>query len=161
MLRRIIVASRYVVVLAVACIALVATAIFAYCAALTARAVARPFRDGVGGATTKALILDAIELVDLFLLGIALYVIALGLYELFIDQSLPLPPWLVIRDLDDLKGKLLGVVIVILAVLFLGQAITWDGERDLLGFGAAIALVIAALTYFLGQKSRAGGDGAR
>jgi hypothetical protein len=34
-------------------------------------------------------------------------------------------------------------------VLFLGQVVAWNGERDLLGFGAAIALVIAALTWFL------------
>jgi uncharacterized membrane protein YqhA len=151
MFRRIIAASRYSV-------ALMATAIFAYGAVLTARAVARPFGDGVDGASTKALILGAIELVDLFLLGTTLYVIAIGLYELFIDPHLPMPPWLVIQDLDDLKGRVLGVVIVILGVLFLGQAITWDGERDLLRFGGAIALVIAALAYFLGQKSRPGND---
>jgi hypothetical protein len=45
-------------------------------------------------------------------------------------------------------------VIVVLGVLFLGQVISWDGTRDLLGFGAAVALVIAALTYFLSQKAR-------
>lgn len=162
MLRQIIAGSHYIVAVAAVCIALMATAIFVYGAVLTARTVARPFRDGVGGTVTKALILDAIDLVDLFLLGAALYVIALGLYELFVDQHLPLPPWLVIKDLDDLKGKLLGVVIVVLGVLFLGQALTWDGERDLLRFGGAIALVIAALTFFLGQKSRPnGGDKPR
>lgn len=162
MFRRIIAASRYIVALAVACIALTATTVFAYSAVLTVLAVARPFRDGVDGASTKALILGAIELVDLCLLGTTLYVIAIGLYELFIDQHLPSPPWLIIRDLDDLKGKVLGMVIVILGVLFLGQAITWDGERDLLRFGGAIALVIAALTYFLGQKPRPGdGDKPR
>ena len=46
------------------------------------------------------------------------------------------------------------MVIVVLGVLFLGQVISWDGTRDLLGFGAAVALVIAALTYFLSQKAR-------
>jgi len=28
----------------------------------------------------------------------------------------------------------------------------WDGQRELLGIGAGIALVIAALTFFLMQK---------
>jgi len=33
--------------------------------------------------------------------------------------------------------------------MFLGFVVAWDGTRDLLGIGVAIALVIAALTYFL------------
>lgn len=56
--------------------------------------------------------------------------------------------------MDDLKNKLAGVVVVVMAVLFLGQVVAWDGERDLLRFGAAIALVIASLTYFLGLKTK-------
>lgn len=47
---------------------------------------------------------------------------------------------------------LIGVVIVVLGVLFLGEVAAWDGERDLLRYGAGIALVIGALTYFLGQR---------
>lgn len=157
MLRRAIAASRYVVVLAIGAIGLLATAILAYGVALTVRIVAGPLRDGVGETSTKQLIIGAIEAVDLFLLGVTLYVIALGLYELFIDPNLPTSPWLRIRDLDDLKGRVLGIVIVVLGVFFLGQALAWDGTRDLLPLGGASALVIAALTYFLNQKS-AGGD---
>ncbi len=81
---------------------------------------------------------------------------AIGLYELFVDPQLPTLPWLAIKDIDDLKARVLGVVIVVLGVLFLGQVISWDGERDLLGFGVAVALVIAALTYFLAAKSDGG-----
>jgi uncharacterized membrane protein YqhA len=64
-----------------------------------------------------------------------------------------LPEWLTINNLDDLKNKLIAVVIVVLGVLFLGQVVSWDGKTDLLGYGVSIALVIAALTYFLAQKS--------
>jgi hypothetical protein len=38
---------------------------------------------------------------------------------------------------------------VVLGIAFLGQAVTWDGQRDLLGFGTATALVIAALAFHL------------
>jgi uncharacterized membrane protein YqhA len=100
------------------------------------------------------LTLAFIEVVDVFLLGTIFYIVALGLYELFIEEGVGLPPWLVIRDLDDLKSKLIGVVIVVLGVLFLGQVVTWDGQRDLLRFGVAIAIVIIALTYFLGQRAK-------
>jgi uncharacterized membrane protein YqhA len=97
----------------------------------------------------KALTLAFIEIVDLFLLGTVLLMISLGLYELFIDSNLELPEWLHIRTFDDLKHKLVGVVIVVLAVLFLGFVVSWDGSKDLLRIGAAIAMVIAALSYFL------------
>lgn len=151
---RIIAGSRYLVIPAVAGIALAGTTLILYAVALTVRLAMRPFGEGIDATTTKALILGAVELVDLFLLGITLYVIALGLYELFIDPQLPVLPWLIIRDLDDLKARVLGIVIVVLGVLFLGQALTWDGQRDPLRFGAAIGAIIVALTYFLAQKSR-------
>jgi hypothetical protein len=51
------------------------------------------------------------------------------------------------------------VVIVVLAVMFLGHVVAWDGERELLGIGTAIALMIAALTYFLSGKSGKGDKG--
>jgi len=162
MIRRFILGSRYLIALAVLCIAAAATATVVHATVVTVQVVAAPWHGGINTTTTKALILGVIELVDLLLIGTTLYIIAFGLYELFFDQDLPSPPWLTIRDLDDLKAKVLAMVLVILAVLFLGQALTWDGERDLLRFGGAIALVIAALTYFLGQKSRAdGGDKSR
>ena len=81
--------------------------------------------------------------------GLVFLMIALGLYELFIDPNLDLPDWLTFSSFDDLKNKLIGVVIVVLAVLFLGSVVSWDGSRDMLGIGAGVALVIGALTYFL------------
>jgi hypothetical protein len=30
--------------------------------------------------------------------------------------------------------------------------VAWDGSRDLLAFGAALALVVASLTFFLAKK---------
>jgi uncharacterized membrane protein YqhA len=99
-----------------------------------------------------------IELVDVFLIATVLYIIAVGLYELFIGE-LVLPQWLVITNLDDLKVKLIGVVVTVLAVLFLGQVVSWDGTSALLPLGAAIALMIAALTWFLTNQGRGKGKG--
>ncbi len=62
----------------------------------------------------KLSIINLVEAVDLFLLGTAFYLIALGLYELFIDEHAPVPAWLEIHDLDDLKNKLLSVIVVVL-----------------------------------------------
>jgi len=92
--------------------------------------------------------------VDGFLLATVFYIIALGLYELFIDDGLRVRDWLVIRSLDDLKYKLTGVLVVVLGVLFLGHVVAWDGEQNLLGLGVSVAAVIAALTYYLSQKTK-------
>ncbi|HET7095584.1 MAG TPA: YqhA family protein [Thermomicrobiales bacterium] len=89
---------------------------------------------------------EFIQLIDIFLLGAVLYIVALGLYELFIDPGLPLPPWLKITDLDELKEKLIGVVVVLLGVGFLGEVITWQNDPAILALGVAVAAVIAALS---------------
>jgi uncharacterized membrane protein YqhA len=146
-------ASRYLIVVAAVSIFVAAAALLIYGAAETYALVAGLF-SGTGAKGSKALVLAAIELVDVFLLATVMYVIAIGLYELFVDDTLVLPDWLEIHDLDDLKNKLIGVVIVVLGVLFLGQVIGWDGQRDLLGYGVAVALVVAALTYFLTQQPK-------
>ena len=55
------------------------------------------------------------------------------------------------RHLDDFKASLVSVVIAVLAVIFLGEAVSWDREREILGFGLAVALVVTALTFFLAK----------
>lgn len=149
--------SRLLVLLAVGGSFLAATAMLVYASCEVVVVLAHTVRSGAisteGG---KTLALACIEIVDLYLLGTFFYIVALGLYELFIDASVPLPRWLEIRDLDDLKNKLVRVVVVVLAVTFLGQVVVWDGERNLLGFGVAIGAVIAALSWFLAQKAKQG-----
>ena len=98
--------------------------------------------------------LTVIEVVDLFLIGTVLFVIAVGLYQLFGNSMMPLPRWLLVHDVGDLERKLIGLVVTVLSVVFLGQIVTWDGQRDLLGFGVAIGAVIAGLTLFLRHEPR-------
>ena len=85
-----------------------------------------PLKDTVVGILTA---------VDTLLLATVLLVIGYGLYELFVDSEVQLPPWLEIRDLDDLKNKLIGVVVAIIAVVFLGQLVdnNWSNEVFLAG----------------------------
>lgn len=103
----------------------------------------------LGGRHIDRLAVELIEITDVILLGTVLYIVALGLYQLFIDQNLPLPRWLKVNDLTDLKRDLIGVVVVLLGVSFLGEVVNWEGDRNLLPLGAAIALVIAALGFIL------------
>lgn len=93
-----------------------------------------------------------IEITDTILLGVVMYIVSLGLYQLFIDQAVPVPRWLRVRDLAELKRDLIGVTVVLLGVTFLGEVVDWDTQRDptgILYLGVAIALVSAALGFFL------------
>src|SRR5262245_23485520 len=152
-LRRILASSRYLVLVAVLGIFVASLALLIYEAVVVGAAVVGVIRDGsVSAQVSKSLAVGLIEAVDVFLIGIALYITSLGLYVLFVDSTLPLPRWLQVHDLDDLKNNLVSVVIAVLAVLFLREAVAWDGGRDVLAFGASLALVIAALTLFLTKK---------
>jgi uncharacterized membrane protein YqhA len=155
MVRKLIGASRYLAILPVIGSAVAGITLLMYTLARTWTLVSNAITDpALTSKSAKGLAVGFIEVIDLFLLSIVFYLIALGLYELFIDDQIPLPVWLEIHHLDDLKAKLVGVIIPVLGVVFLGQALTWDGETNLLLLGAPIALVIAALTYFLTQIGR-------
>lgn len=147
-------ASRHLILIAVVGSFVAATVLLGYAGVrvgqLTLEAVTAP----ASAKGFKALSLGFIEAVDGFLLATVFYIVAISLYELFVDDTVTLPAWLVVHGLEDLKQKLAGVVVVVLGVLFLGQAVSWDGQRDLLGFGAAVALVIAALTLFLSKGTK-------
>jgi uncharacterized membrane protein YqhA len=155
MLPRLLAATRFVVLVPVLCIFIATVVLIVYGTVATFAEIAAALSAGVNTKGAKALLLRFIELVDIFLLSTVMYVIAVGLYELFIAEIPGMPEWLVIKDLDALKQKLIGVVIVVLGVLFLGQVISYDGQSNLLIPGGAIALVIAALSYFTSIKGKA------
>jgi uncharacterized membrane protein YqhA len=97
----------------------------------------------------KRVSVELISLVDLFLIGTVLYIISVGIYQLFISPSLKMPNWLNIDDLDDLKERLLSTVSVLLSVSFLGYVVTWDGQGGLIEVGIGVGVVLLALSLLL------------
>jgi uncharacterized membrane protein YqhA len=96
----------------------------------------------------KAVLVDAVSTIDLFLLGTILFVFALGFYQLFISDIPNLPPAMQVHSFGDLKGRLAGVVIVALIVAFLGQVVeSGPSGSDILQYGLAIAAVIVSLGF--------------
>lgn len=96
----------------------------------------------------KIVAVSSVELIDLFLLSTILYIVSLGLYKLFIDPNFPLPEWLIIGDLNDLKERILGVIIVLLAISFLGYVVEWSfGDYSIVALGLAVGLVLFAIGY--------------
>ena len=57
------------------------------------------------------------------------------------------------HDFEDLKSSLVSIIIVVIAVAFLGQVIDWKSGTDIAALGISVGLVIAALTYFVSVKA--------
>jgi uncharacterized membrane protein YqhA len=155
MLQRILSGSRYLVAIAVLGSFLTSVAVLAYGGVRSLAIVFDVFTHGTftdDGA--KHLSIESIELIDLFFLGTVLYIIALSLYELFINEHLPMPSWLVVTNLDDLKAKLLGVITVLLAVTFLANVVTWNGNVSILALGVAVGVVLFALAYLAKRTTK-------
>ena len=150
MLRRILTGSRYLIIIAVIGSFIGAVALLIYGGLAVVSVVVEALTHGAFTvAEGKHLAVECIQVVDLFLLGTVLYIVAVGLYELFIDASLPVLPWLVVTSLDDLKARLIGVIAVLLAVTFLANVVTWDGSITIVAMGVAVGLVLFALGYLL------------
>ncbi|MEZ4507376.1 MAG: YqhA family protein [Thermomicrobiales bacterium] len=100
-------------------------------------------------AREEKLSIEFIELIDVFLIGVILLIVALGLYQLFIDEKTTLPSWLKIHTLDELKHRIIGVICVVLGVNFLSNVAEWSGGKDIVYLGVAVGIVLAALVILL------------
>jgi uncharacterized membrane protein YqhA len=96
----------------------------------------------------KDSIVDVLTAIDAILLGTVLLVIGYGLYELFVDTMLEGPTWLQVRDLDDLKSKLIGVVVAIIAVVFVGVFVDTNRATDVVSYGLGAGALVAGLALF-------------
>jgi uncharacterized membrane protein YqhA len=158
MVPRILGTSRFLILIAVVGSFLAATTLMVY-GGLTVIFImmetmsnGRPTPEG-----SKELIVACIELIDLFLLCVVLYIISSGLYKLFVGP-IDLPEWLQVGNLDELKAQLINVVIVLLAVIFLGQVVTKHGGIDMLYLGLGISSVTIALVYTMRHGHKTSSD---
>jgi uncharacterized membrane protein YqhA len=127
-------------------------------------------RAGASAETRAAMRLSAVthvvEIVDGFLLAAFLVIFALGLYELFVSKidaaegSALAGNILYVRSLDDLKGKLGQVILIMLVVKFFEQAASVHpaGAYELLAAAGSVALIGVAL-YLAGASRHQGGHG--
>jgi uncharacterized membrane protein YqhA len=88
-----------------------------------------------------------IQLVDIFLISIALLLFAVSIYELFIGD-LELPEWMIARNLHDLKVRLSSLAILMMAMKFVEKVFEGMLSLQTLYLGLAIAVVSAALIAF-------------
>jgi uncharacterized membrane protein YqhA len=92
---------------------------------------------------------------DTYLVGATLMIAAFGFYELFVIRKERarhrhwLPDWLRMHDLEDLKARIVSMLILVAAITFVDIAVESHDERGVLFLGLGIAVVIIALTAFL------------
>lgn len=153
--------SRVVVVVPVIVLLLSAIASFAYGTDVFVRSVTNVVDDPQLTSHNLGFLL---LLTDLFLIGATLMIAAFGFYDLFIGRTgasgpgARLPGWLRMRDLNDLKARVISMIILVAAVSFVDDVVESKGGLDTLYLGVGVAVVIAALTAFLHFGRMDGGE---
>lgn len=92
---------------------------------------------------------DALYLVDLYLVAVVLLVLVVGLYKLFVDAAIQTPAWLEVKDLNALKSKVIRTIILVLAVTFTKEATSQGEATDVAAIGIGIAAMIIALAVYV------------
>jgi len=153
--------SRVVVVVPVIVLLLSAIASFAYGTDVFVRSVTNVVDDPQLTSHNLGFLL---LLTDLFLVGATLMIAAFGFYDLFIGRTgasgtgAKLPGWLRMHDLNDLKARVISMIILVAAVSFVDDVVESKGGLDTLYLGVGVAVVIAALTAFLHFGRMDGGE---
>jgi uncharacterized membrane protein YqhA len=153
--------SRVVVVVPVIVLLLSAIASFAYGTDVFVRSVTNVVDDPQLTSHNLGFLL---LLTDLFLIGATLMIAAFGFYDLFIGRTgasgpgAKLPGWLRMHDLNDLKARVISMIILVAAVSFVDDVVESKGGLDTLYLGVGVAVVIAALTAFLHFGRMDGGE---
>jgi uncharacterized membrane protein YqhA len=146
-------ATRYLILLPVVGLAIAAAALFLFGGiGLVLFIIRNAGLVAEGHELTVVPIFDLLQFVHQFLIGTVLYITSMGFYQLFI-QEVPVPEWMKIESAEDLETSLVGVIIVVLGIEFLG-VVFGNTEANLLQYGTGIALPIAALALFLGVRHR-------
>ena len=153
--------SRVVVIVPVIVLLFSAMASFAYGTEVFVRSVTQVMDDPQLTSHNLGFLL---LLTDLFLIGATLMISAFGFYDLFIGRigasgpHVQLPGWLRMHDLDDLKARVISMIILVAAVSFVDDVVESKGGLDTLYLGVGVGVVIAALTAFLHFGRMEGGE---
>ena len=84
------------------------------------------------------------------LIAVVLFICAIGLYHLF-WKDINVPAWLHAKSVDELKERLVGIIITVLGVLFLEHIIEWEAghAKEILMMSISIAVVATVLIFYI------------
>ena len=150
--------TRYVVLLAVVAVLLVALSLFLLGTILAIIGIWEAWAALLqGGIEGTDLTVEFLEIVSVMLKAVFFYLIGVGLYSLFI-APLNIATSLGVETLNDLETKIISVVVVILAVRFLEEFISGKQALEILQYGGALAVTVGALVLFQFYNHRAKED---
>ncbi len=112
---------------------------------------------GEGGSTLPIGPAEAAAVVPPFVMAAFLFFLAVAFSSLFLGD-LPVPQWMAVRNLHQLKGKLLTFLSIILALFFLGYAQGAAEPISILWVGGGVALVLLAIFVLVRFGHPAGDD---
>lgn len=140
--------SRFIVLLAVVAVILVAISLFLLGTVQAVQGIWRAWEEVVHGKLDATrMTVEFLEIVSTMLKAVVFYIIGVGLYSLFV-APLNLTVSLGVETLIDVETKVISVVVVILGVTFLSHFIRWEEPLATLQFGTAAALMVGALVLF-------------
>jgi uncharacterized membrane protein YqhA len=143
--------TRYLIIVPIIGLAMAATVFFVFGGFGLISLLVNTLLHGAEAHSEVPFEVEIVEYVHTFLIGTVLYITAVGLYQLFVNE-IQFPNWLQIDSTEELETNLIGVTVVVLAVNFMGVVFTKD-PGILLEYGAGIALPIAALALFVGLRT--------
>lgn len=149
--------SRYLLVVTVVGCIVMFGVVTIYAALSVGSVVLQIHAGGYALTDIAAVTVAAFKILDLFLLGTILYIVALGLAALFLDAEAALPRWFKVGELQDLKVIVSQSVVVVLLIAFLGDVLEWENGTDIAFVGGGVAAVIAAIAFMLRSGRREGG----
>lgn len=100
-----------------------------------------------GGWRNDLAIVNLLEVIDVYLIGIVQLIVVLGLFELFIGE-IEAPEWLQARSLNDLKKSIVDVLVVFVSIKGIERLVSEKDPMDALVYSGAVALTIISLTLF-------------
>lgn len=154
--------TRYVVIAAVICSIVSAIVLFFIGSAeiyTAAQQYFASFSNHLGTFDHSALLMHIIAAIDLYLIGVVLMIFGFGIYELFVSKidiardntSITI---LEIENLDELKNKIIKVVIMVLIVSFFERVlkVSDDYQTPLQMMYFAISIFALSLGVYLIKK---------
>lgn len=140
--------SRFIVLIAVAAVMLIALSLFILGTAEAFTAIYHAWERQFNGKLHAAdLTVEFLEIVTVMMKAVVFYLIGVGLFSLFISP-LNVTVALGVETLSDLEEKVINVIVVILSVTFLQHFILWVQPIETLYYGASLALVVSSLMLF-------------
>lgn len=144
LIRQLLESTKYMTIVAVLALLVAALAALVWGVVKTGQTAISLLADPVKGPS----VVEFIEVIDIFLIAVSIYVFALAIYELFIGK-LNLPDWLVFVHFDDLKQKLVSLLVLIIGITFLKNFAESKDMQGSLLLGVAGAVMAGALIAFI------------